>query len=334
VTGFRDPFVLAFAGHRWAIVGAGLGTRAAALVYRCDDLRHWTYAGSLVAPTDPLAAAHAPAGLWECPQLFRVGRQWVLVVSLWTDRFAGPVGYLTGRLLAEPARDGTALRFVPASVGRVDWGGDFYAPAVLVEPDRVLMWGWSRESRPAAEISAAGWAGVLTLPRQLGAGPGGRLSITPARELDALRHGSPLADKQVALHAGEMVEVTALPPGADITLEVRAASGARLAVGLLESAAGRRLLVGIRPSTGEVFLARAGWPAVPARRDPVRGWFTPTDGVVRLRIIVDGPVLEIFAADEVALTERVYPRADDRPLLTVASGGGVARVGVTCWQLR
>jgi beta-fructofuranosidase len=253
-TGFRDPFVFTFAGHRWAIVG--------------------------------------------------------------------------------PDGDGVPVpRFVPARAGRVDWGADFYAPAVLTDAGRTLLWARSPESRPARETAAAGWAGVLTLPRQVGVRGDGRLATTPAPELAALRREPPLTRHRLSLGAGDLVHLAALPPGAEVAVDVRAAIGARVVVGLLDSPAGRRLLVGVRPSTGEVFLKRAGWAAVPARPDRVRGWFTPTTGPVTMRILIDGPVLEIFLADEVVITERVYARLDDLPRLTVASGGGVAEVRVTCWAL-
>jgi beta-fructofuranosidase len=332
--GFRDPYVFSFAGHRWAVVGAGLPDGPAALVYRCDDLRRWTYVGSLVDPADPVARAYAPATIWECPQLFRAGRRWVLMVSLWTDGRLGPVAYLTGDLVRAQARDGgIAPRLMPTTAGRVDRGGDFYAPAVLVEPERTLLWGWSWESCPEEDTLARGWAGVLTLPREVGTRPDGRLTVAPAGELTALRSGAPVVDERLALHAGGSVDVAALPAQADLTVDITAPAGGRVDLGLLDAADGRRLLIGVTPTTGEVVLDRAGWPAVPPRDDHVAGRFTPTGGDVRVRIIVDGPVLEIFAADEVAITERIYARPDDRPALTVASGTGEATVAVTCWEM-
>lgn len=85
--GVRDPFVFEFEGWRWAIQGAGVrgenGVTPVILLFSCDDLEQWEYVGELLRGDDPVAAEHAPAELWECPQLVRVGQQWVLMLSLW-----------------------------------------------------------------------------------------------------------------------------------------------------------------------------------------------------------------------------------------------------------
>ncbi len=153
---FRDPFVFRSGGRRWALIGAGHsdGTPSV-LLYDCDDLAHWRFAGVLLDGNDPVATdvfGDKAAG-WECPQLFATaGGEWVLVVSLWDGDPMG-TGFLTGRL--EPDGDG-GLRFGTRTGGRLDHGRDFYAPAVLQEADRALMWGWSWEAREQGEVDAGG----------------------------------------------------------------------------------------------------------------------------------------------------------------------------------
>ena len=61
---------------------SGSDGAAAVLQYSSTDLRHWAYDGILCSrrqdPTDDV-----PTGaIWECPQLFRLGAQWVLIVSV------------------------------------------------------------------------------------------------------------------------------------------------------------------------------------------------------------------------------------------------------------
>jgi len=129
-----------------------------------------------------------PANIWECPNLVQLGDRWVLLLSQWrhvdgTHDLAG-VRYLVGTLIE--IEDG--LRFVAESGGSVDDGPTFYAPQVLVDDDRVLLWGWAWEGaqRTPEEVTAAGWAGVLTFPRELSLGPAGLIS-RPAVELFELR---------------------------------------------------------------------------------------------------------------------------------------------------
>lgn len=70
----RDPFLFEFEGHRYAIQGAGLADRRAALLlYGADDLDALVYHGILLTSTDGVAADVAPANAWECPQLVRIG---------------------------------------------------------------------------------------------------------------------------------------------------------------------------------------------------------------------------------------------------------------------
>ncbi len=182
VTHVRDPFLLEVDGRRWALQGAGLADgRGAVLAWSCDDLEDWTYRGVVLASS----AGLGPAAVWECPQLFRLGDRWVLVVSLIEELGRpepGPVVALLGDLQV-----GDGLTFVPDTVTAVDTGPACYAPQVLVRPDRVLLWGWSWEhGRSAEESDAAGWSGVLTLPRELTL-DGDVLVSTPARELVGLR---------------------------------------------------------------------------------------------------------------------------------------------------
>lgn len=184
----RDPFLFHHQGRRYAVQGAG-GREGPAqlLLWDCEDLRRWRPLGTLLDSSDPVAAAVAPAEIWECPNLFPSAGRWVLLVSLWRwvdgrDVLSG-VRHLVGDLTA----DGSGLRFRPEHGGPFDDGPVCYAPQVLVEPDRVLCWGWAQErGRTPEQLAAAGWAGVLTSPRELLLVDGVLVS-RPAAELAVLR---------------------------------------------------------------------------------------------------------------------------------------------------
>lgn len=311
---FRDPFVFRSGGRRWALVGAGHadGTPSV-LLYDCDDLADWRFAGVFLDGDDPVAAAAFgdKAVGWECPQLYSTaGGDWVLVLSLW-DGNPCTTGYLTGRL--QPYGEGE-LRFEARTGGRLDHGRDFYAPAVLQEPDRALMWGWSWEAREQAEVDRVGWAGALTAPRVVDVHPDGTLRVVPAPELELLRAAEPFTTS-----AGSP---DALPEAYDLTVT---ASG-RTTVSLLRSASGAGLTVVLDPDAGTVTLDRGDWPRTgPEGSGPI---------VVRapageVRVLVDGSLLELFVSDRAVVTERVYRRPDDIPELVVTGAGAT----VTGWEL-
>ena len=188
----RDPFVFAVDGHRYAIQGAGHAERAGAarvLVYDCEDLACWRELGAILTIDDPIAARLAPAHIWECPNLVRFGDAWVLIVSLWSSaggrHVLGGVSWLVGDLAVV---DG-APRFAPVRGGPLDRGRCFYAPQVLCQGGRTLLWGWVREHRRTQdEIDRAGWAGALTFCRELVL-EDGALRSRPAAELRGLRGG-------------------------------------------------------------------------------------------------------------------------------------------------
>ena len=184
----RDPFVFSVEDRRYAVQGAGQrGGRPQLLLWNCDDLEHWVELDPLLTTDDSVAAEVAAADIWECPNLAYVDGTWVVVLSVWrwvdgTHRLDG-VRYLVGDLVSE----GDGLRFTATSGGLVDDGPAFYAPQLMTDGDRTLLWSWSWElGRDFAAVARAGWAGSLTFPRELFVRDG-RVGSRPAAELTGLR---------------------------------------------------------------------------------------------------------------------------------------------------
>lgn len=318
VTMFRDPFVFRFGGRRWALVGAGHadGTPSV-LVYDCEDLHAWRFAGVLLDGRDPVTAeafGSAATG-WECPQLARTPEgEWILAVALWDGDPQG-TAYVTGRPVRLP--DG-GLTFVTRFGGRLDLGRDFYAPSLLqdTERDRALLWGWSWEARPQEEVERAGWAGVLTAPRVVDVHEDGSLRVVPAPEIELLRAAEPLGQGP-------------LPDAYDLTVTARSAA----TVGLLRSASGAELTLRLDPAAGTVTLDRSGWPRSRADGSAplvLRTPAGPEPAGLTVRVLVDGSLFELFAGERAMVTERVYRRQGDTAELSVSGEA----VETHCWALR
>lgn len=192
IRAMRDPFVFEVNGTTYAIHGGGFedGTPAIFL-YDCTDWYNWKYLNTLLVGDDSIASIYAPASIWECPQLVKIGNSWVLIASQWVeaetlmDHLTG-VAYLVGDLDMSAGYP----RFIPRTGGKLDAGPDFYAPQCVVDKDRILMWGWTWEGsdRGDADIDASGYNGALTHPRRLHISEG-RVWAAPAQELFALREG-------------------------------------------------------------------------------------------------------------------------------------------------
>lgn len=302
--GYRDPFVFTSHGGRYAVVGAGAapGGKPMLLLYRCNHLRHWTFSGVLLDSTDRLAHDLAPADVWECPQLVRIGDHWVLVVSMVTTPHLGRVAYLVGDL----QNGDTGLRFVSQAGGLVDHGHDFYAPAVLRTGERVLLWAWTWEDRPPLGAHNATWAGALTIPREVTLGDDLRLRSRVVNEFDAL-HGE---QRSATLTVGDRMTLPAAPvdllieirskPDGNVTLEVL--GDLRLTLDLHERVAILMRTVNDR--------ARREWAT--------RGSIGDQDGPPEVRIIIDGSTVELFVADTLSFTERVYAPRPETLALTAA----------------
>ncbi len=186
VTAVRDPFIFHFnGGARYAMQGAGLADgRAALLLYTVESLDDWKYQGIWLTTADPVAAAHTPAEIWECPQLVQVpvssgGSAWVMMFSLWLsgddhEHANGGVRHLIGSLTADPL-SGLPV-FTPSSGGKADLGRDFYAPQIVQlsygsadsSPAALLWGGWANEGPGGAMVAVAA-------PRKKSTTPGGRV---------------------------------------------------------------------------------------------------------------------------------------------------------------
>ncbi len=198
VIAVRDPFLFELDGRRWGIQGAGLADgRGAILVYDTTELGDWRELGVLLTSSDPVADQLPSSNIWECPQLVRVGDDWVLMVSLWRQNELTGVGYLIGSLTIDPATGHPS--FAPRSHGLIEANPSFYAPQAVQTEDRVLVWGWARETsgiegvrgRTLEDSDAVGWTGSLTFPREMVI-QGDAAILVPARELVGLR-GTPVA---------------------------------------------------------------------------------------------------------------------------------------------
>jgi beta-fructofuranosidase len=292
---FRDPHVFRWQDEWRMLLGASLpeGT-AAVLQYSSGDLRHWTYDGVLFSRRgDP--ADDVPTGaLWECPQLFPLADQWVLVVSIWDQ------GALLHVAAALGGYDGKT--FEPTSWQRLTYGSSAYATTAFQDRDgRRCVLSWLREE-PTNNPALAERAGAESVVSTLALGPDGLLILQPHPDLDAAL-GEPLPGV-AAWGSGRRYDVG----GQAVDLVVTASGGrlcdvteAETPRALLTSAPGSRVLSVQRPGfpTGVVPLA------------------TPEG---RVRVLLDADILEIFTAGGYGAF-RITPAADPSQTALVVHDG-------------
>jgi beta-fructofuranosidase len=309
VTGFRDPCPWR-EGDTWYLgIGSGeRGVGGCVLLYRSKDLRQWEYIHKLAQgkPNGKVAVNPCDSGeMWECPDFFALDGHHVLLYSSENKVF-----WTTGEY------DTREHVYLPIRTGVLDQAGAYYAPKSFVAADgRRILWGWIRETRPEAQFAAAGWAGVMSLPRVLTVNRDGQLEMNPAAECEKLRGA--------AVSAFLTAEGPLRRKLDSLRREVRislAGSSRMIAVRLLTG--GERvweLVVNVPES-----LATCGDDSFALPRAP---WSNDA-----LRILIDASVIETFVLGREALTSRVYNVAPEKAEIEIELIKG-SKVEVQQWPL-
>jgi len=290
---FRDPYVFQHAGQWLMVVGASYRhERGQVLLYQSADGVDWHYQGPL------FTAPHLNLGvMWECPNLFPLGRHWVLTVSRWQASGAHAfVGDFDGR------------QFVPHWDAPLDVDSGSFAHLTFTAPDgRALQWAWINEQREQALINADGWAGCMGVPRALGVDPQGRLTLQPAQEMAQLR-SAPVPVHSTGASTGVLHQFE----GTCIDVEVRFRAMDRNKVGVVLCATPDQT-----EATRIVYWSDARRLSIErerssvnrgVRHQDVHAHFALDAGEdLQLRVLLDASVLEVYANSRLCLSTRIYP---------------------------
>lgn len=310
------------------------------------DLVSWTRQGPFYEHPDPAWTTEGED--CSCPDFFKLGDRHVL---LCISHKVGARAYV-GRYDAE------RVRFVPERHIRMNWpGGQFFAPESLVDDrGRRIIWAWVTDPRSIKTQQVSG-SGVQSLPRVIGLAADATLTITPPDELKTLRRDhrsvgaqalSDGADWPLEGIAGKQLELAVeIEPGAARTIGLavrRSTDGAEETVIEYDTAANVLRIDMSRSTrredvvytqgpldTGGVF--RAG--DYPNPRATVEAPLKlATVEPLRLRIFLDGPMLEVFANDRQCLTQQVFPsREDSLRIVLRARGAGATLRSLDAWDM-
>jgi beta-fructofuranosidase len=272
--------------------------------------------------------------MWECPDLFPLPSpsgqaKHVLIYST-----QGKVFWKTGTLSA------TDLLFHEEQSGLLDYGS-FYAPKTQLDKQgNRILWGWIQETRPEAEYSAAGWAGLMSLPRVLTVGSDGRLKITVAPIAEKLRqHEQKLQLKPSTSGAKDLQSDQTLKGACGEILCRIKPSQEPFTVDLIDTtlhteapkdptvaAAAQVSLLSIRYSH-----ANPKELVVDQQRVPIN---LTSGEPLELRFFVDGSVIELFVNNQTTYTKRFYYPGPTAPEIAVNITGKPADfTRLSMWQI-
>lgn len=320
VTGFRDPAPWRQGDVWYTALGSGIrGKGGAILLYRSRDLRHWDYLHPLYQGSSSGNTAPNPVDsgdMWECPDFFPLGDRHVLIHS------TGGKAYWQSGVL-----DTKAMLFHPERSGLLD-AGAYYAPKTQLDAHgRRILWGWIQERRPEAEYSAAGWAGVMSLPRVLTLDARRDLQMDVAPEVETLRE-----TQQRFQMSGD--ESTARDQLARIL--VRHACG-EVALSFRRTSRPVSFTL-VSPGAAQSWLT-CRWD--PAHPDTIQIQDQPVflgsnlSSEIELRLFIDGSVIECLANRHGAFTQRFYSNGSSAPPIAVQIDEGLeGLVALSIWQMK
>lgn len=296
-------------------------------IFKAKELDDWSYVGDLfgqgvegVDPTEDVS----------CPDFFRLGDKWVLIC------ISHELGcrYYVG--------DWRGEQFFPEFHARMSFSDNtYFAPESLPAPDgRRILWAWVFDQRSDDAKESSGWSGTFSLPRELWLGADNRLRMRPVEELKRLRYNE---HRQENTHLGPETELL-LPDVAgqllDIELDAELFGAGTVGVKLFCSPDGEtapeETVIGYDASQGRLFIdtRRSSADGMGVQGIEAGPLVLGTNEPLRLRVLADRSIVEVFANDRQALVRRVYPSRETSVGVKLFATDGAAHIRrLSCWEM-
>jgi len=227
--------------------------------------------------------------------------------------------------------------FLPESHGRMTWvDRAYFAPEALIDGrGRQIAWVWLLDN-PAQDFTVRGWSGVYGLPRSLWLREDGSLGIAPVDELQGLRmNGRSWGD--VVLEPGQVRTLDGFPGDrCELSVECDSVSASRLALDVRSTLqGGTRTTIRYEAQSGHLVFDATRSGADGWRREERAPFALAAGESLRLRVFVDGPIVEVYANDRQAICRRVYPsEGKAATIVRVSAVGGRAELSsVKAWEI-
>jgi beta-fructofuranosidase len=282
---FRDPFVWKEGDTWYMVVGSRVQDVGGVIfLYRSADLLHWEYLHPLLT-----GDIRQDGVIWECPNFFKLGDEWVLIISMHDGRATGTVIYVVGSYENQ--------QFTPVYRGVLDHAV-LYAPlSTLDDQNRRVLFGWLREDRTGAEMTRAGWSGVQSIPRVLTLDAQHRLHMAPVPELKAIR-----GHHQQLTTAGS-VNVSSAAVDIEAQIAADGNSGLRF---VYSSVTEEQIEIRYDAAAQQLIIEQVVRGSDGASVSKVKHAPHSAAAMLNLRVLVDGSVVEIIADEVTSSTHRIY----------------------------
>jgi len=324
---FRDPKVWEEGDYYYCVLGSQTKERIGqALLYRSPDLLKWEFVNVMARGTGNMGY------MWECPDLFSLSGQDVLVMSPQGVKPEGDLYhnlhqsvYVLGNLDLQQGK----FRFDQFQL--LDYGFDFYAPQTTVDHlGRRILVGWMAMWESEMPEQGHHWAGAITIPRIMSIEEH-RVKCVPAPELETLRFNQ-VSYSNVLMNGSRNFEgVNGDCLELNVLLDMKQAS--QFGINLrMDTASTEKTVLTFDCQNQKLTLNRdhSGKGPGGERKAPVE----LNKGKLQLTLFLDKSSLELFIQNgDKVMTARIYPSEHSKGI-EFFSDGEVELLKLDKWSLR
>ncbi|MFI3140992.1 MAG: GH32 C-terminal domain-containing protein [Clostridia bacterium] len=283
-TAFRDPKVWEKDGVFYCLVGnknSKLHKGCNVVLFKSENMFDWQLVGKLF---DNDTAMKYFDDMPECPDFFSVDGKDVLIVSPWRKQ---KVVYMVGKLNLETGKfDGTVPKLV-------DFGTDFFATSSVTQAGETLLTAWAQATvSTKSAMKPYGFNGLLTIPRKMTL-KNDELIQMPVDSLKNYRQN--LTKRSAVVRIEEIVDVC----GDCLDIELEFSDISDMA-GVVLYSDGKDKGLKIYYKAGKLVIDRRdNYSEVVGDESKyiVSSDVELVDGVLKLRVILDRFIVEVFVND-------------------------------------
>lgn len=326
---FRDPKVWKHGEHWYVVLGTRKEEIGKVVLYRSKNLRQWEYIGVL-------AESNGTEGyMWECPDFFEIGGKYVLLFSPQGIQAKGDQyqnHFQTGYIVGDFNYD--TFEFSRGEFTELDSGHDFYAVQTLLdERGRRIAIAWMDMWESPMPTKKHGWAGALTLPRELILTNERKLAMNPVAELEQLREKS--LDFFIHILNNESIYTAISEELLEIKVDfsLNDITADEFGIKLRCNEGIEETVIGYEVYSSKVFIDRdkSGKAVRGIRKSKVER----KSDILSLHIYLDRSSVEVFVNEGVnVISSRIYPQKSSLGVQIYAKNGEVSVLNFKAWRLK
>jgi len=283
----------------------------------------WNYVGDLMANTVDDVSINEDV---SCADLFKLGDKHML---LCISHRLGCRYYLG---------DWRDEAFHPTFHEKMSWiDNSFFAPeSLLDDKGRRIMWAWIFDAPGFKTRMDYGWSGTMSLPRVLTLGDDGMLRMNVPKEIEQLRYNAKSKRKLVVEAGTDLVLDDIQGNSLELDIEISSKDAQQFGVKVCLSPDGsEQTLIYYDAKDKQLKIDTRKSSATGGPKGIEAGPLQLADGEsLKLHILIDKSVVEVFANGRQAVMRRIYPTDENSTGVALFSNGGSANVKrVDAWDI-